>query len=57
MNQVGVPVANSEEMMEAAPAGLVMATAWIEDGRAPKRAREAEALFTNISTLAKTTNQ
>jgi len=43
VNQVGVPVANSEEMMEAAPTGSVRATFWIEDGRAPKRAMEAEA--------------
>jgi hypothetical protein len=44
VNQVGVPVSNSEEISEAAAAGLVRATAWREDGRTPKRAREAEAL-------------
>jgi hypothetical protein len=36
-------------MMEAASDGLVAAMAWIEDGRALKRAREAEALSLCIS--------
>jgi len=34
---------NSEAITVAASAGLVMAIAWREDGRTPKRAREAEA--------------
>jgi len=33
-NQDGVPVANSEEISEAAAAGLVRASAWIDEGRA-----------------------
>lgn len=45
VNQVGVPVANSEAMRVAARPGLVIATPAREVGRAPKSAREAEALF------------
>lgn len=44
VNQVGVPLRNSEEISLATATGLVRATAWREDGRTLYRAREAEAL-------------
>jgi hypothetical protein len=44
VNQVGVPVANSEEISEAAAAGFVAASDCNELGRTPKRAKLADAL-------------
>jgi hypothetical protein len=44
VNHVGVPVANSEEISDAAAARFVRATAWSEVGRASKRAKLADAL-------------
>lgn len=43
---------NSEEMMVAASAGLVIAIACREDGRTLKSAREAEALFPIVKILS-----
>jgi hypothetical protein len=42
-NQVGVPVAQSLDIAEAAAPGLVKNRACIDDGRSPASARETDA--------------